>query len=112
MKNNTPVLETLLERAEDYGKTTYELFKYNAIDKTTEVASEFASNLIVYVVFGVFIMLLSIGVALWIGELLGKFYFGFFIVSIAYLLMATVLYFSINRIKKGIGNTIVTHIFN
>jgi ABC-type transport system involved in cytochrome bd biosynthesis fused ATPase/permease subunit len=56
-----------------------------------------------------FALVLNIGIALWLGELLGKNYYGFFIVAVFYLLSAIVLHFFLhNWIKKPVSNLIIT----
>ena len=44
----TPI-ETLLQRAEDYSKTTIELFKLNAVDKSADVVSSLVSRIVVFI---------------------------------------------------------------
>ena len=50
----------------------------------------------------------NLGVAFWLGEMLGKIFYGFFIVAAFYLLMMTVVYFFMYKwLKKVIGNFII-----
>lgn len=108
MENNASTIEMLFERAEDYTKTTVELAKLNAVDKTADVMSSLLSRLTVSIVFVLFAFLANIGLSLWIGELLGKVYYGFFIVSSVYLLVAIVLYlFKDQWLKMPISNFII-----
>ena len=81
MNDNQTPIEALFEKAEDYSKTTLELFKLNAIDKTAEIVSSLAVRLAILLAVVLFVLVLNIGVALWIGELLGKTYYGFFVVA-------------------------------
>jgi hypothetical protein len=56
-----------------------------------------------------FALVLNLGVALWLGELLGKSYYGFFIVAAFYLLAGLVLHFFLQRwIRKPISDLIIT----
>ncbi|MBG6062629.1 sterol desaturase/sphingolipid hydroxylase (fatty acid hydroxylase superfamily) [Flavobacterium sp. CG_9.1] len=108
MENNASTIEMLFERAEDYTRTTVELAKLNAVDKTADVMSSLLSRLTVSIVFVLFAFLANIGLSLWIGELLGKVYYGFFIVSSVYLLVAIVLYlFKDQWLKMPISNFII-----
>ncbi|SHM17713.1 hypothetical protein [Flavobacterium xanthum] len=108
MENNASTIEMLFERAEDYTRTTVELAKLNAVDKTADVMSSLLSRLTVSIVFVLFAFLANIGLSLWIGELLGKIYYGFFIVSSLYLLVAIVLYlFKDQWLKMPISNFII-----
>ena len=85
-------IEMLFEKAEDYGKTTIELLKLNAIDKSADVVSSIATKLALAVVAVMFISVTNIGLSLWIGELLGKVYYGFFAVAGFYGLAGLILY--------------------
>lgn len=108
MENNASTIEMLFERAEDYTRTTVELAKLNAVDKTADVMSSLLSRLTVSIVFVLFAFLANIGLSLWIGELVGKVYYGFFIVSSVYLIVAIVLYlFKDQWLKMPISNFII-----
>ena len=108
MENNTSTIETLFEKAEDYTRTTAELMKLKAVDKTADVASSMLSRGAVSIVFVMFAFLVNIGLSLWVGELLGKDYYGFFIVSGIYLLISILLYvFRDPLIKFPVSNFII-----
>jgi len=107
MDNEMPI-EKLLERAEDYGKTTIELVKLQAIDKTSEVASSLASRLVVFLIIALFAIVVNIGLSLWIGDMLGKNYYGFFAVSGFYVVLALVMHACRESwIKHPIQNSII-----
>lgn len=108
MSNNATAIETLFEKAGDYGKVSMELFKLQAIDKSAEVLSALASKLVVTIVVALFTLSINIGLALWIGELLGKVYYGFFIVAGFYAVIATLCYiFRRQWIKDPVSTTII-----
>ena len=108
MENNTSTIETLFEKAEDYTRTTAELVKLKAVDKTADVVSSMLSRGAVSIVFVMFTFLVNIGLSLWIGELLGKMYYGFFVVSSFYLLVSILLYvFRDPLIKMPVSNFII-----
>ena len=111
MEEQTGLIESLIERGEQYGKTTLELLKLKTLDKSADVASNLVSWLIVVIFAVLFFLILNIGVALWIGELLGKSYYGFFAVSGFYLLLALV--FGIFRkqlIKNPVNESIISQV--
>ena len=109
MNYNATAIETLFEKAGDYSKISIELFKLQAIDKSAEVVSTLATRLVIVIVVALFIVSANIGLALWIGELLGKTYYGFFIVAGAYALIAALVYaFRYPWIKEPVSNTIIT----
>ena len=111
MDGQSNLIESLIEKGEQYGKTTLELLKLKTLDKSADVVSNLVSWLIVVIFAVLFFLILNIGLALWIGELLGKSYYGFFIVSGFYALLAIV--FGIFRkqlIKRPVNNSIVTQV--
>jgi hypothetical protein len=109
MNNNATTIETLFEKATDYGKTSIELYKLQAIDKTAEVVSSLATRLVITIVVALFIVSANIGLALWIGELLGKTYYGFFVIAGVWILVAVVVYTFRNQwIKDPVSNTLIT----
>jgi phosphoglycerol transferase MdoB-like AlkP superfamily enzyme len=108
MNNNATSIETLLERAEDYSKTTIELFKLSSIDKSAEFVSSLAARLTIFMVVALFILIINIGISMWIGELLGKIYYGFFAVGGFYVLISILLYtFRDQWIKTPVSNSII-----
>jgi hypothetical protein len=112
MENKTTTIEMLFDKAEDYTKTTIELVKLNAVDTTADVLSSLLSRLAVSIVFVTFVLFVNIGLSLWLGELLGKEYYGFFIVSTAYLLLSVVLYIYKDKwLKIPISNFIIVKMF-
>lgn len=113
MENAFNNIEPLFEKIETYGKTSFELYKLKTISKTAEVASTFVSRGAVVVVVFLFMVFASIGLALWLGDLLGEPYLGFLCVASFYILLGVVLfYFLHNFIKRKISNSIISAIFN
>lgn len=109
MNENATPLEILFEKAEEYSKTTIELFKLNAIDKSAEVVSSLAVRLVIFIVVALFTLIINIGIALWLGELLGKTYFGFFVIGGCYALVIILLYtFRHKLIKYPVSNSIIS----
>ena len=108
MESKATPWRTLMDRAEDFGETTVELFKLEAIDKSADVVSSLVSRLAVLLVVALLIIILSIGLALWAGELLGKSYYGFFAIGGAYILLAILLYsYRRSWLKKPVSNSII-----
>jgi hypothetical protein len=90
MPNNTIWIEPLLKSIEEYSTTNLKLFKLYLIDFVANLFAELFSILIILVLLGACILFFSIGLALWLGELLGKNYYGFLLVSGLYLLVTIV----------------------
>lgn len=91
MKDKAILIEMLFEKVESYTKTTIELYRLKAIDKLTDVFATIASSLIIAVIIALFFVLISVGLALYIGELLGKSYYGFFALGGFYGLIALIM---------------------
>lgn len=109
METPSSSIESLFERVEAYGKTTIELTKLKALETTTVVATSLASRLIVFMMIAFFVLILSIGVALFLGDLLEKSYYGFFIVASFYLILGLILHYNLNKwINKPIGNFFIS----
>jgi hypothetical protein len=104
MENNIEILETLLDRTADYGKSCFELVKLKVLDKTSDEISSFASHSIVVVIIATFALFLNLGVAFWIGELLGKLYLGFFVVAGFYAFIVLIMHFFLRKWFKRIMN--------
>lgn len=112
MNDNSKLLETLIEKATDYGITSIELLKLKTLDKTTEVVSSMVPNLVVVILTSIFLLFLNVGLALFIGDLLGKDYLGFLIISSFYILAALFIHFILHeRIKKAVGDYFIKQIY-
>jgi hypothetical protein len=112
MEENLKLLEALLEKAAEYGKSSYELAKLKAIDKTSDVVSSFIPNYIVLIIIGSILLFLNLGLALWLGEILGKIYYGFFIVAAFYIIIGVVIHFFLHKwIKQLVCNYFIKQIF-
>ena len=108
MTDNTTPIATLFERAEDYGKTTLKLLELNAIDKSADVVSSLVSRLAVIMTVVLSILIINIGLALWIGKLLGEAFYGFFIIGGFYAFLAILLQlFRDQWIKYPVSNSII-----
>jgi fatty acid desaturase len=105
MEDNTKLLESLLEKANDYGKTSYELLKLKALDKSSEIVSSLVPHSLVFILIASFMLFLNLGLALWLGELLGKLFYGFFVVAAFYVISGLVIHFFMhNWLKRLAGN--------
>ncbi len=111
MEENAKLIESILERSAEYGKTTFELVKLKALDKTTEVVSSLFPNSIVFALIVIFIFFLNFGLALWLGEILGKMFYGFFVVAAFYGLLGIVLHLFFHKwLKKIAGNFFIKQV--
>ena len=108
MDNKTTSAETLLANIRDYIETRINLLKLKAIDKSSGVISSVASVAFIVILGFIFILLLNIGIALLLGSLLGKAYYGFFILAAIYIIIGIILYNSRDKwLKTPITNSII-----
>jgi len=104
-------IDSLIEKGEQYGKTTLELLKLKTLDKSSDVASNLVSWLVVFVFAVLFFLILNIGIALWLGGMMGKNYYGFFAVSGFYALLALIfVIFRKQLVKDPLQNSIVEQV--
>lgn len=109
METTAKTFEALYEKAEAYSLTTFELTKLKVLDTTTVVVTSLVSRLSVILMISMFALVFNIGIALFLGELLGKTYYGFFIVAAFYLLAGIILHFFLHKwIKKPLSDLIIS----
>lgn len=108
MKTNASTIELLFEKAEEYTRTSVELAKLTVIDKSADVLSSLMSQMTVGIVVAIVFIFINIGLSLWIGEMIGESYYGFFITAGANSILALFLYsFKYKLIKLPIMNAII-----
>ena len=108
MEEKTNLLKSLLDVATDYGETSIEVVKLKVLDKTTEIISSLAPLSIVIVFLLSFLLFVNLGIAFWLGEILGKTFYGFLVVAGFYIIVAIFIrIFLYNWIKKLVGDYMV-----
>lgn len=112
MENISNQFDELLKKFEDYANSNVELYKYKLIDKSSVVLSSLITFRIILVSFTFFFLALSAGLALWLGEILGKTYYGIFVISGVYGIIAIILYLAREKIRQSICDTIISKAFN
>jgi len=111
MEDNINLLDSLIERATDYGKTSYELVKLKALDKTSEIVSSFVPHSVVFVLIASFMLFLNLGLAFWLGEILGKIFYGFFVVAAFYVITGITVHFFMNKwFKRLVSNYFIKRV--
>ncbi|MFZ4398894.1 MAG: hypothetical protein ACOYO1_02580 [Bacteroidales bacterium] len=106
----TPVnqLESLFGKIENYIKITVELSKLKLLETTIKVITSLISRISVLFTISIFVLIFNIGMALYLGELLGKLYYGFFIVAAFYLFVGIILHFFLHKwIQKPFSSFII-----
>ena len=112
METKTSIIEPLLEKAEAYGKTSFELLKLKALNKTADVSSTLLSRSLLVLVISFFAFTINIAIALWLGDLLGKAYYGFLIVSGFYAIVGVILLIAHPTLKARVNDTIIKKLFD
>lgn len=111
MENQSSTVESLIDRVKIYVETRIELLRLKAIDKSSSFLSLLISMIIVILMSFIFIILFSVGLALLIGEMLGKTYYGFFIVAGFYLLVGLILFAFRNKwLKTPIADSMIKNL--
>jgi hypothetical protein len=111
MEDHNNMIESLLERATEYGRTSFELIKLKALDRTADVVSTCVTHSVVIVFFLSFMLFLNLGLALWIGEISGKIYYGFFVVAGLYAIGGVFIHLVMHKwIKKLVYNNFIKQV--
>jgi len=91
MKDKAIIVEMLVEKVEQYAKTSLELYKLKAIDKGTDVFSSLVSRVVIIIIIALFFLLVTLGLCFYLGEVLGKVYYGFFAVAGIYAVVGIIM---------------------
>ncbi|TVQ76952.1 MAG: hypothetical protein EA358_08085 [Flavobacteriales bacterium] len=83
-------IESLLNKTENYGKTHYTILKLKAANKTADVSSRFLSRSLLVMALSFFALFINIGLSFWLGEILGKVYYGFGVIAGFYAVLSII----------------------
>lgn len=106
-------IQLLIDRAGDYLETRLELYKLKATQKSSDIVSSIVATVILVSIMIMFFIILNIGIALLVGELLGKSYYGFFTLAGFYLIAGLI--FSVFKgkwVKEPVTNTLIKKMYN
>ena len=113
MENQSTSIESLWDRVRDYIETRTELLKLKAIDKAAGIVSGMVTKIILVIIFFIFISLVNLGIAIWLGTLLGELYYGFFALAGFYAITGLVLYLGRKKwIKDPISNSMIKNLMD
>ncbi|MEO5782051.1 MAG: phage holin family protein [Ginsengibacter sp.] len=111
MENQSSPFDSLVDRVKIYIETRIDLLRLKAVDKSSSFLSLLVSMIIVMLMSFIFVILISIGIALVLGDMLGKTYYGFFIVAGFYLLVVLMLFAFRNKwLKTPIANSMIKNL--
>jgi hypothetical protein len=107
------MLDDLFEKVEGYVQTNIQLIKLKATDKVADVIGQIVTQIVTIVLFFFFLLMVNLGVAFWLGRILGQPYYGFFIVAGVYAIFVAILViYRKTLIKAPINNSIINKILN
>jgi len=108
MEDKTNLLGSLFDIAADYGETSIELVKLKVLDKITDFASSLIPLFLTVIFVLAFLLFLNLGIAFWLGEILGKTFYGFLTVAGFYFVAATFIHLVLRKwIKRRVGDYLV-----
>lgn len=108
MEDHKNQMELLFEKASDYFETRLDLFRLKATQKSTDIISSLASRLILMLIVTLIVFMVNIGLALLLGDALGKSYYGFFVLGGFYLLVAVIFQVSKGKwVEDPVSNAII-----
>jgi hypothetical protein len=111
MEDKADLFETLIDRATDYGKTSFDLVKLKALDKSTDIVSSIVPASFFILLVSAFFFFLNMGIAFWLGDILGKLFYGFFVVAGFYIFAGLIVHFVLkNWIKRHVGDYFIKRI--
>lgn len=106
------LVESLLESTIKYVVAELELLKLKTLDKTSDVVSTLIPHAVVFLILGLFLLFLNLGLAFWLGNILGNNFYGFFVIAAFYAIAGLVVHFFMHKwIKRKIGNYLVKQMF-
>ena len=91
----------LFEKGENFSKTTIELYKLKLAEQSANLVSFLVIRLMFLLIFFLVVFMLSIGISLFIGDLIGKIWLGFIIVSFINIAISYLLYSYRTRLVKA-----------
>lgn len=111
MEDNGNIIEELLGKVAAYGKTELQLAKLKALDKASDAVSTVVPHLIVVTLALIFLLFVNLGIAFWLGGILGNIYYGFFAVAAFYGIITLVLSIFMHKwLKRLVGDYIIRHV--
>jgi len=101
LETEPDLLESLFRQIREYGNTRADLLKLTAVDKASVVTSSAAVPVALYVIVSRTFLFLSIASAFLLGEWLGRYSLGFFIVTIVFSLAGAIVYVQRDKWIRG-----------
>jgi len=113
MKIKLEKIEELIDGVKSYASTNFEIVKLEVADRSSVLASKLLSKLFLGIILFMFLLFFSLGIGLFLTELLENNYLGFGIVAFFYLLLAII--FTLGRkifLERPIRENIIKDLFS
>jgi len=111
MEDQQNDIDMLLSDAGDYIETRATLWKLKAIESLADVSGELVAGLGMIVITSFVVIIFSIGLALLIGDWLGRGFYGFFIIGGVYGILTLIVYSRRSRwLKDPFSNMLIRKI--
>lgn len=108
-KPTVTLIESIFNQSKEYAGDRFELYKLKLVDKTSTVASAVVAGVALFIVFLIFFIVLNIGIALLIGDLVGKSYLGFLILALVYAIAGFVIFKGRSKMfKTPLSNMLIS----
>ena len=105
---STDSIKTLIDKSKDYLETKIELTKLKTIDKSADVLSTVVVMVSMLFILVLMILFISLGLALYLGKILGAYHYGFFVVAAIYAIILLIIYVKREKwIKTPIANELI-----
>ena len=105
---HTDSIKALLDKSKDYLDTKIELTKLKTIDKSADVLSTVFVGISMIFLGSLFVLFVSVGLALMLGKVLGAYQYGFFIMGGFYALILLLIYIQREKwLKAPITNGLI-----
>ena len=109
IEERNELIEDLFEKAEEYVKTNIELAKLKIIDKVADVVGAIVTQLAIVLVIFFFFLMINMGIAFWLGTIMGSTHAGFLVVAGFYFLVGILIFiFRKSILKTPISNSIIS----
>ena len=91
----------LIDDVQDYVNTRLDLFKLKAVNASSEVLASLVTYALLVLIFTIFFLMVNIGIGLYLGELLGRSFYGFLALSGFYLLIMLIFWALRKKVFKN-----------
>lgn len=112
MKEDPTLIDTLFKRVTEFSMTYIELIKLKTLDRASEIVSAVFPDFIISTLMLVFLLFINLGLAFWLGDVLGRVYLGFLLVAGFYLVLSLFFHFFMRGwVKRIASNYFVKQFF-